>query len=129
MNRQSFVKLLIAFSLAGWTGLGARALADSAAKARPAKIVESTQWFPDTLTVVFTNRAWYYVPDPVAFKRGASLKDCQRVRKGGVLTLRKGDGSDTTRAFEIMLTTSNSAMLSVHGTLQQKTVPFVLVDP
>jgi hypothetical protein len=46
-----------------------------------------------------------------------------------VLTLRKGDGSDTTRAFEIMLTTSNSAMLSVHGTLQQKTVPFVLVDP
>jgi hypothetical protein len=97
-------------------------------RAKPVTSIESTQWFPDSLSVVYTNRAWFMVPDPLAFKSKASLKGCQKIIRGGILKVKKGDGSSEERTFTVGAISSNAAMLSVRGALQQMTIPFVVID-
>ena len=114
--------------LGALAGITAVCLGDSVVKVKPVKPLEGSQWFPESLTTVFTNRCLYYVPDPVAFKAHPALKECQRILRGGTLRIHKGDGTSDERNFTVVTILSNNAMLSVHGTLQQKTVPLVLID-
>ena len=114
--------------LGGLTGIGSVCHGDSTVRTKAVKPIEGSQWFPDNLTTVFTNHCLYYVPDPVAFKNRPALKDCQRIFRGGTLKIYKGDGADDERNFTVVMLLSNAAMLSVHGTLQQKTVPLVFID-
>lgn len=103
-------------------------LGDSTVKVKSVRPIEGHQWFPESLSVVFTNHGLYYVPDPVAYRSRPALKDCQRLQRGGILRIRKGDGEDDERGFSVIMILSNAAMLSVHGALQQKTIPLVFID-
>ena len=122
-------------SMAVWLGVSAGIIlvgnpcpGQTPLRAKAAPSIESTQWFPDSLSVVYTNRAWFMVPDPLAFKNKSSLKGCQKVIRGGMLKVKKGDGSSDERTFIVGAISSNAVMLSVRGTLQQMTVPFVMID-
>ena len=69
------------YPLAAWLGVSAGLLVfgslcpgQTPMRAKPVTSIESTQWFPDSLSVVYTNRAWFMVPDPLTFKSKSSLK-------------------------------------------------------
>lgn len=126
MNTHAIRGLFCTVALIACGALPARA---ESPRPKLAKSIESIQWFPDEISVAVTNRALYYVPDPVGYQHSPSLKDCQRIQRGGQLTLRKGDGSEETRVFQVAMILSNAVMLSVRGTLQQKTVPIVIINP
>lgn len=128
MMRDREGSLVLAAVLAVYGAMSPSVGAETATQPKTARVIDGLQWFPENLTVAYTNRSLYYVPDPVAFRRSATLRDCQRILRGGTLALRKGDGSADTHSFQVILVSSNSAMLSVRGALQQKTVPFVFID-
>lgn len=93
----------------------------------PVRSIDTEAWFPEVLTVIHTNRSLFFVPDASQSGRSAS-KQWQRVLKGGRLKVRKGDASRDERTFVVQSLTTNSVLLGVHGTLQQKRVSLLFLD-
>jgi len=93
---------------------------------KPSKGLSTSAWFPETLSVVISNRTVSYVSDVLLYKFNRQNYPPTKLSNGFLLTIR--DPNFKSVKFQVVSVNTNIVVLQILGTMKRQNTPLNIVE-